>query len=47
LVVTGLTGVNAASAFGGWPGTCARVTRYISVCCRVTRLLWSGDPELT
>jgi hypothetical protein len=32
---------------GGWPGTCARVTWYASVCCRVTRLLWPGDPGLT
>jgi hypothetical protein len=44
---TGLTGAGPSEAVGGWPGTCARVARYASVCCRVTRLLWPGDPGLT
>jgi hypothetical protein len=52
MVVTGLTGDRHQSdrcrpvkTFSGWPVTCARVTRYASVCCRVT--LWPGDPGLT
>jgi hypothetical protein len=54
LAVTSLTGdghrsnrCRPSEAVGGWPGTCARVTRYASVCCRVTRPLWPGDPGLT
>jgi hypothetical protein len=54
LAVTGLTSDRHRSdlrrpvrPLGGWPGTCARVTRYASVCCRVTRPLWPGDPGLT
>jgi hypothetical protein len=32
---------------GRWPGTCAQVNRYASVCCRVTRHQWTGNPRLT
>jgi hypothetical protein len=32
---------------GGWPGTSARVTRYASVCCRMTRHECPGDPGLS
>jgi hypothetical protein len=32
---------------GGWPGTSARVTRYASVCCRVTQHECPGDPRLS
>jgi hypothetical protein len=35
-----------ARLLGGWPSTSARVTRYTSVCCRVTRPLWTGDPRV-
>jgi hypothetical protein len=55
VVVTGLTGDRHRSDrcqrskwnLGGWPGTSARVTRYASVCCRVTRHECSGDPGLS
>jgi hypothetical protein len=41
---TGLTGAGPVSQMGGWPDSCAWVTRYASVCRRVTRPLWPGDP---
>jgi hypothetical protein len=51
LAVTSLTGdrhrsnrCQPSEAVGGWPSTCARVTRYASVCCRVTQPLWPGEP---
>jgi hypothetical protein len=55
VVVTGLTGDMHRSDrcqrsqwnLSGWPGTSARVTRYASVCCRVTRHECPGDPGLS
>jgi hypothetical protein len=38
------TGAGLVMHMGGWPSPCARVTRYTSVCCRVTRPQWPGDP---
>jgi hypothetical protein len=54
-VVTGLTGDMHRSDrcqcnqcnLGRWPGTGARVTRYASECCRVTRHECPGDPGLS
>jgi hypothetical protein len=47
LEVTGLTSDRHRSDRCRPSEAIGRVTRYTSVCCRVTRPLWSGDPELT
>jgi hypothetical protein len=47
LAVTGLTGDRHRYDRCRPSEAVGRVTQYASVCCRVTRPLWPGDPGMT